>query len=166
MKGESYMRYYVKENLIAYGDKYIIKDEMGNKCYQASEKLLNIGNKIKLLDNSGKEVIQINQARRSALPEYKILMNSKEIGQVKKNFASITNNLSIKSIYGVYRLEGELINHNFTILDDLGNKVVSVSSNTLTHEDNYFVDIDDNINQAFMLAVIIIIDSITHNENK
>ncbi len=72
--------------------------------------------------------------------------------------------MSIKSIYGVYRLEGELTNHNFSILDDLGNKVVSVNSDTLSPEDNYMVEIDDNINQAFMISIVVIIDAITHNE--
>lgn len=160
------MKYYVKENPLAYEDKFIIKDEKGNKCYQVSERRLNIKNKIKLLDNNGKEVIQISQAKRSALPEYSILMNNKEVGQVKKNFTAITNNLSIKSIYGVYRLEGELVNHNFTILDDLGNKVVSVSSHTLSPEYNYMVEINDSINQEFMISVVVIIDTITHKENK
>lgn len=157
------MKYYVKENLLAYEDKYIIKDEKGNKCYQVSERRLNVKNKIKLLDSNGKEVIQINQAKRSALPEYSILMNNKEIGQVKKNFTAITNALSIKSIYGVFRLEGELISHNFVILDDLGNKVVSVSSHNLSTEDNYLIEINDNVDQGFMISVVIIIDAITHN---
>ncbi|WP_040213698.1 hypothetical protein [Clostridium polynesiense] len=160
------MKYYININLFNMDSKNIIKDENLMECFQVLEKTFRLNNKLLILNkNSGEELCSV-QALNSPLPEYKIMMKNKEAAQIKKNFESITKDISIKTMYGVFRLEGDIYNQEYSLINDLGLETASVSRKNSILQDHYVLTIKNKSYKNLILPLIVSIDYINYMENK
>ncbi len=164
------MTYYIKENLFSSSGRYKILDENSKVCFETSEKLFSFTNSLILMDHKERELLTIIQLKGTALPEYKIMKDSDEMALIKKNFTDITDNLSISSLYGVFRVQGDSSLESYKIIDDLGNTAalamhghfpsISSKDEVLTQEPVYTLDILDKKRTSFLVALSIIINDI------
>jgi len=61
-------------------------------------------------------------------------------------------------------MQGNFLAHDFSILKD-SKVVATVDKKWLSFADTYMVEISDDEDQAFMLAMIIVIDQVIHDKN-
>ena len=156
------MRYQVRQKIFSFRDSYTIKDECGVDRYLVSGEVFSFGHKLRIEDMNGSEIVYIQQKIFSFMPEYNIYFKGQMVATVKKEFTFFTPKFYIESSMGNYVMEGEIFSHEFEILKN-GNSVASISKEWFAFSDSYGADISDSENQPFMLALVIVIDSVLYD---
>lgn len=160
------MRYLIKEKIFSFADRFTIEDDQGYPRYEVVGKLLSLGNKLKLYNTTGEELIYIEQKIFRFLPEYLIYRNGNIIGRIKKELTFLKPRFNIESSYGNFTLDGDVFHHEFNISKD-GNPIAWISKKWISLSDTYTVDILEEEDHSFILAIIIVLDQIFYdNRNK
>ncbi|NLJ99388.1 MAG: hypothetical protein GX320_09040 [Tissierellia bacterium] len=160
------MRYLIKEKIFSFADRFTIEDDQGYPRYEVVGKLLSLGNKLKLYNTTGEELIYIEQKIFRFLPEYLIYRNGNIVGRIKKELTFLKPRFNIESSYGNFTLDGDVFHHEFNISKD-GNPIAWISKKWISLSDTYTVDILEEEDHSFILAIIIVLDQIFYdNRNK
>jgi uncharacterized protein YxjI len=159
------MRYRIKEKVFSLGDKFTIKSQFGQDVYQVAGQFLSIGQKLRLMDMSGREAVYIEEKVFRFMPEYSIYMGGNRVANVKKKIRLFSHEFVIDSTMGNYSIEGDIFAHDFSIYKD-GRAVAWANKEWISLGDAYEVEISDSENQAFMLAMIIVIDQAIHDNKR
>ncbi|HOB20534.1 MAG TPA: LURP-one-related family protein [Candidatus Atribacteria bacterium] len=159
------MRYVVKQRVFSFGDNFTIKDEAGNDCFVVKGKVFTFGDKLSMYDMYGQELVYIEQKLFRFLPEYSIYYKGQLYATVKKEFTFFRPRFNIHSHVGSYSIQGEFFNLDFSIFKG-GRHVATVSKKWLSWGDTYGVDIADDEDHPFILALVIVIDQVLHDDSK
>lgn len=158
------MRYKIRQKIFSFGDNFTIKNENDEPMFIVKGKVFALGDKLSLQDLNGNELFYIEQKLFKFLPEYSIFQNGVQVAKVKKEFTFFKPRFNIDSNFGKYEMTGDIFSYNFQVLKN-GRSVAAVSKKFFSFADTYGVDIDSQENQAFMLALIIVIDQVIHDNN-
>lgn len=156
------MRYLIKEKIFTIGDKFSIEDENGRPAYEVEGRILSLGKKLHIYDLDGREVVYIEQQLFKLLSEYFIYQNNKKVGKVKREFTFLSPKFNIESLYGDFTVEGDIFQHEFVIKKDR-KEVARISKKWIAWSDTYGIEIRDNVDHAFILAIVIVLDQIYHD---
>lgn len=157
------MRFLIRQKVFSFGDSFTIKDEMQNDRYLVRGRVFSLGDKLRIFDMAGNELIYIEQKLFKLLPEYNIYLYGQYAARVKKEFKLFSHKFNIESSMGNYTVDGNFLGFDFTIYKN-GYVVATVSKKFFAWSDTYGVDISNNENEAFMLALVIIIDQVVHDD--
>jgi len=158
------LRFIIKQRIFSFGDSFIINDEMGNPRFQVQGKVFSIGDKLRIYDMQGNEIVYIEQKLFKLLPEYTIYYSGMPAARVKKEFTFFKPRFNIESFIGNYTIEGNFWGMDFNVLKN-GRIVAQVSKRWFSLRDTYGVDISDGEDYAFILALVIVIDQVIHDNN-
>ncbi len=158
------MRYLVRQKVFSIRDSFTIKDEYGNDVFKVFGRLLSIGNKLTLTDLLDQELYYIEQRLFRFLPEYTIYRNGRPVATVKKNLTLFRPSFDISSVYGSFNIDGSFWAYDFTVFKN-GSPAAIVSKKWFSFSDSYGVSISDGEDAAFMLALVIVLDMVYHNDN-
>ncbi|MEG1795297.1 MAG: LURP-one-related family protein [Clostridium sp.] len=159
------MRYIINQKIFTFGDDFTIRDYTEREVFFVKGKVFAIGDKLKMYDIHGQEVVNIRQKVMAFMPEYYIDLFGQEVARVKKQFTLFTQKFDIDSTLGTYEICGNILAHNFIIYKN-GVQVAETSKKWLAIRDSYTVDISENENHAFILALCIVIDQVLHDQNR
>lgn len=88
--------------------------------------------------------------------------SSRRLAHIKQDFTLFHKKFTIESVFGPYELEAvDLLAHSFKISKG-GRQVATVKKEYFSSADNYAVDIAADENQAFILALIIIVNQVLY----
>lgn len=156
------MKYVVREQIFTFADKFNIKDLFGNTKFKVVGRFFSIGNKLNIYDEFGNNVLYIKQKIFRFLSEYRMYEGRKQVGIIKKNISILRPKFTIRSVYGDFKIEGDILRHEFNIVKN--NRVVAVvSKRWISLSDNYVVDINDDEDQGFILGIVIVLDQIFYD---
>jgi uncharacterized protein YxjI len=158
-----YMRYIIRQKIFSFGDNFAIRDEFEQDRYIVRGKVLSFGDKLSLEDLNGNELFYIEQKLFKFLPEYYIYAGGQQVAMVKKQLSFFTPKFVIDSVYGNYEMEGDIFAYDFQIYLD-GRTVASITKKWFALGDSYSVEIEDGEDQAFLLALAIVIDQVMHDD--
>lgn len=158
------MRYKIRQKIISLGDNFTIKNEIDEDKFLVRGKVLTIGDKLRIYDLMENELVYIEQKVLRFLPEYNLFSAGKKLATVKKEFTFLKPRFNINSSMGNYTINGGFLNYDFEILKD-SKLVATVNKKWLSFSDSYVADINEKEDQAFMLAMVIVIDQVLHDRN-
>ena len=156
------MRYIIKEKIFSFSNKFQIKSMDGVGRYEVVGKFFSMGDKLKVYDRSGEERAYIEQKLLKFLPEYNIYQENKKVATIKKELTVIRPRFNIRSKYGNFSIEGDIMHHDFTILKNR-KPVAWISKRWISLSDTYTVEIVDDIDHAFILSIVIVLDQIFYD---
>jgi len=160
--------FYMKQKVFSFRDRYKILDSEQNVIYHCEGKFFSISKKMKFIENSSEEVLY-NFRRKilSILAKYYLTdVDGNEVAVVKRKFSFPRPKVEIESSKGNITLEGDYFAHNFTLLEN-GVELANVTKKWISWGDSYVISIIDESKTNFLLAIIILIDSIFHdNKNQ
>lgn len=159
------VKFYIREKIFSIGDNFKIKDASGNDVFNVEGKIFSIGNKLRIYDMNNNEIVYIEQKLFKLLPEYNIYLNENYAAKVKKEFAFFSNRFHIESNMGNYEIEGDFFAHDFSIVKN-GNIIAEINKKWVSWGDTYEINIDEEENYAFILAMVIVIDQVLHDNKK
>lgn len=156
------VRFIVKQKIFALGDSFIIRDDAGNECFKVKGRVFALGDKLRVLDMDDREILYIEQKLFRFLPEYTIYFSGQPVAVVKKEFSFFKPRFNIQSTMGNYTIDGNFFGMEFAIYKN-GIMVAQISKKWFSWSDTYGVDIDNNENAPFILALVIIVDQVIHD---
>lgn len=156
------MRFAIKQKIFSFGDNFTIRDEVGNDCFYVKGKVFSWGDKLRIFDMQGNELVYIEQKLFRFLPEYNIYYEGKLYATVKKEFTFFKPRFQIHSAIARYSAEGNVWAMDFNIIRD-GRLAAQISKRWFSWSDTYGVDIADGEDVPLMLALVIVIDQVLHD---
>ena len=159
------MKLYIKQRIFSIGDKYDVFDEMQNVVYMVQGQVFSIGAKITIFDYTGRELYFIKQRITFLLAHYELYRDNQLVADVRSEFALFKARLSVTSGYGNFSMVGDIFAMDFEILKD-GIPIGRISKKWLAWGDTYELDIYDNFDRDFFVALVITMDNCIHNGDK
>ena len=157
------MRYLVKQKVFSLSDSYTIQDDENIDRFLVKSELFTLGHKLHLYDTQGEELVYIQQQLLKLSPTYNIYLKERYAASVRKEFTFFSAKFTIETVKDKYSIEGDIFCHEFLLLKN-GVKVGQVSKEWFAVSDAYGVEIDDNEEQAFILALVIVLDEILYSD--
>lgn len=161
LKGEDDIEIYCKTKIFSFADRFNITDGTGTPKYQVEGKFFAIGKKLNIYDMQENHLIYIEQEIFRFLPEYYLYENDEVVAKVKKELTFFKPKVNIESVYGDFTIDGSVFAYNFTVSRD-GEIVTRINKEFISFSDTYGVEIYSD-NEAFLLALVIVIDQIFHD---
>jgi len=156
----------MKQKVFSFRDRYKVMDQDQNVLYHCEGKLFSISRRMKFVETSTDNVL-FNFRRKilSFLAKYYLTdPEGNEVAVVKRKFSILKPKVEIESQLGNLTLEGDYFAHNFTLFED-GLELANVQKKWISWGDSYVISIQDEKRTHFLLAIIILIDSIFHENN-
>lgn len=159
------MKFYIKQKVFTFKDKFKITDESQNLLYEIKGKLLSFHNKFDLFDKDGKLLFKSKKKLFRLLAKYVIHdVDGIEVATMNRKF-SIRPNFNLTILGKDQVLDGSLFAHSFNVLDD-GNVVASIHKKIISWGDTYEIEVYENENVELYLFVVIIMDQVIHEHRK
>ena len=161
------MRYLMKERILSWGDDFRIKTADGQDAYQVDGKVFSFGDKLSFKDMQGREVAVIDQQVLSLGSKYEIIRDGKTVAVVKKHLFTLFRARFTVDVPGPDDLEaqGNFLDHEYTF-ERGGREVARVSKKWFSFADTYAIDIDDGEDDVLIIASAIVIDLVSHPDQK
>ena len=156
------MKLYIKEKVFSWGDKFFVKDALGEDKYLVQGEVFSLGKKLHVYDMLGREVAFIKQELLTLLPCFCVYQDGAEIAQVKKEFSFLVPRYSIQGLGR--EIEGSFWEHEYQITQK-GRPIVTISREWMTWGDSYELDIANPADEILALAVVLTIDCVREAQN-
>ncbi|CUQ34228.1 LURP-one-related family protein [Clostridium baratii] len=159
------MRYILNPRLNSTEPFLLIKDEMGDICYQIAIPKVSIGEKLYFEDANGNKLFKLKRKLLHLNNTFIIERANEYYGRVKKHVCdSLTEHFDIDTPYGELVAKGDFDDYDFAFYYEDNNIAAKVSKGNCGPEENYIVDVIDFNDDGFILACAVIIDIIVHLE--
>lgn len=156
------MKLYIKEKVFSWGDKFTVKDSMGNDKYMVEGEVFTWGKKLHVYDMEGREVAFIKQEVWSWMPKYYVFCGNRKVAEIKKEFTFFFPKYRIEGLG--WEIDGSFMSHEYRITQ-AGRQIVSIRKEWMTWGDSYELDIIDPANEIVALAVVLTVDCVTESNS-
>ena len=78
------MKLYIKEKVFSWGDKFYVKDALGNDRYVVEGEVFTLGKKLHVYDRLNREVAFIRQKLWTFLPRYMVSVEGTDVAEIVK----------------------------------------------------------------------------------
>lgn len=160
------MRYTMRQDLIALGDDFTIKDESGREVYKVDGRAFTLmREKLAFEDMQGKELAFIRSRIIALTDSYEILRGGEVAAVVKKDLINLFRCGFTVDVPGPDDLEakGNLLEHEYSFRRG-SKEVATVSKRWFTIRDTYGIDIAEGEDPVLILASAVVIDLICHGK--
>lgn len=151
------MKFYIKQKVFSWADKFTIFDENGNEAYWVEGEVFSIGKKLDLFDNADQHKAHIHQKVFSFMPRYFIEVNGEDVAEVVKHFTLFKKRFSVTNYN--WMVEGDFFAHEYEIYEN-DSIIATISKEWFTFGDAYSIDIADEVDPVIAISVVLIIDAI------
>jgi len=169
MEKRSHMKhFYLKQKVFSFTDRYKIFDENQNVVYYVKSKVFSIHKRMKFIDQKNDSVLYHFKRRLlRIMPCYELQdADMNVLAIVKRKFSLLRPKVFVEKEGKNFMIEGNYFAHSFQVMSD-GQEVASVTKKWLSWGDSYQITIFEDQNETFYLAMVILIDSMFHdNKNK
>ncbi|WP_269541021.1 LURP-one-related/scramblase family protein [Cerasicoccus fimbriatus] len=154
----------MKEKFWSFSDDFSIKDANGQPIFFVKGKAFSWGDKLSFQDLQGNELAFISQKLLSFKPRFEIFRNGELFAEVTKEFSWFKKEFLL-DVPGPndYSINGSFWQRNYTF-ERSGRVVAQVSREYFTWTDTYGVDIVDGEDDVAILAAVIVIDQVLHDD--
>ena len=150
------MKYFMKQQVFSWRDRFYIRDESGRDIFSVEGELLTLGAKLHVYGAGGQEVAFIHQKLLSFMPRYIIDIAGSEIGTVIQRISFFKGRYDVEGLN--WSAEGSFGAHEFWIQDAGQRQVMSVRKAWFTWGDSYEIDIADENDVLPAICVLLAID--------
>lgn len=150
------MKLLFKQRFFSWFDSYDIYDEQGNTVYQV-EGELSWGHCLHIKDVLGTQVGTVKEKVFQLLPRFEIFENGRYIGCISKEFHLFRPVYHIE--YNGWRVEGNFLEWDYTILDSQGGRVAVISKELLNWTDTYALDVVKEEDTLHVLMFVLAVDA-------
>lgn len=150
------MKLLFKQRFFSWFDSYDVYDENGNTLYAVKGEL-SWGHLLRIYDANGNELGHIKERVLTFLPKFEMYLNNQYIGCISKEFTFFTPKFKID--YNSWRVEGNLFEWDYTILNNENQTVANVSKQLWNLTDTYAIDVVNPEDALYTLMLVLAIDA-------
>ena len=155
--------YQMREKLFSVGDDYWIETESGERVIKVDGKALRIRKTLHLQDATGTDRYLIKEKLVSVREVMTIETDAGPVATVKKALISPLReryNVDLAA-GGEWKVQGNIVDHQYEI-EGPGGKIAEVAKKWFRVRDTYGVEVAPGQDDALVLAVTIVVDSMSH----
>ena len=156
------MKFYMKQKVFSWKDRFNIYDEFGNEAYSVDGKVFSLGKKLDLFDKDNNHKAHIHQKVLSFLPRYFIQINGEDVAEVVKHFTLFNQKFSVTGYD--WQVDGDFLAHEYEIYRD-NYTIATISKEWFTFGDAYSINITDGVDPVPVISIVLIIDAILAQSN-
>lgn len=159
------MKLFINEKMLSLNTHLPIKKENGQDFLIIESKLISIGKKKWIKDLQGNELAYIEEKLLNIMPTYEIYTNNELECSISKKIAFFKKSYELSN---GFKIEGDMIGMNFSIYNDEGTEIATVSRPIISIGYRFEIDITDENNYILILAIIValITDVLAQEEKK
>lgn len=150
------MRLLFKQRFFSWFDSYDIYDEQGRTVYEVKGKL-SWGHKLVIYDAFGSEVGTVQERVITLLPKFEIYKGNRYAGSIRREFTFFKPRYNID--YNGWRIEGDFLEWDYTILDRNGGIVAEIGKELLHWTDTYVLDVRSPQDALDVLMFVLAVDA-------
>lgn len=159
------MRFYIKQKVFSFKDKFRIMDDAQKELYTVEGKFLSIQNKLQLLNVNGSQVLNAKKKLFRLFATYEIFTPHGDLlAEIKRKF-SFRPKFEVNVQGEQLMVEGSLFAHSFGVMKD-GREAATIQKKVISWGDTYEIFVDDDLNPELYLFIVIIIDQVIHEQKK
>ena len=155
------MKLYIREKVFSWGDKFTVKDAMGNDRYLVQGEVFSWGKKLHVYDMRGEEVAFIKQRLWTWMPKYDVFCNDRHIAEIRREF-SLFPKYAIDGLG--WEINGSFLAHDYEITQ-YDRTIVRIRKEWMTWGDSYELDIVNPADELVALAVVLTIDCVMESSD-
>mgnify|MGYP000994660550 CR=1 FL=1 len=157
-------RYFLKQGVFQIKDKYKVYNENKEVLYNMISKLFSLSGKTKIIETAtNRHIYTLNKKIFRILPVYYLKDPSgKRIAKIKKKISILTQKMTIESIYGDFKIRGDIYAYTFEIFKG-EEQVVAVRKKVISFGDTYEIAIFDEEMAEFYVALVLMLDKMFHD---
>lgn len=153
------MKLILKQKLISLHDKMTIRNEDGDVMYTVKSAAVSLSDKTYIQNANGDDVAYIHKKPISIHNKYYVeLVNGDQFELSSELFHVIKDIMEIPQLD--WSLEGNLMEHDYKIIDSHGNVVASTHKKWITLHHVYEIDINDEKNIDKIVAIYVCLEHI------
>lgn len=158
------MKFYIKQKVITWRDKFDILDEHHKPVYRVKGELISIGHKLHIYDKKGKEVASVSEKLVKIMPKYRIRTVGNKEYWVTKKITVVNEKFKVEPVDWV--IDGGILEHNYSIKH--GRKTVAkVHQKWISIGDSYIIDVvDPDVDPLVILATMICVDCVEFDQEE
>jgi uncharacterized protein YxjI len=159
------MKFRIKQKFFSLTDSFNIEDEHGNLAFTAKGKLLSISSGQTLYDAQEQEVLKIKRKYLSLRPACRLVMPDGKEWLIKQRFWPFwKTRFTIDTPTEQFEITGNFLQYEYEV--KRGDTVLaSISKAFFSLSDTYGVDVFDASMTEQILATVIVIDRLQHDES-
>lgn len=115
------------------------------------------GHSFRVYDRDGRELARLEQEVFTFLAKFDIEIGGQQIGRVEREFSFFSPRYTID--FRGWQVEGDIFGWDYSITDERGKKVASVTKELFHFTDTYVIDIPDERDSLCALMVVLAIDA-------
>jgi uncharacterized protein YxjI len=156
--------YRMRQEMFAIGDDFWIENGAGTRAFKVDGKALRIRKTLDLETAGGQPVYKIREALVHLRDTMDIETEAGKVATVKKALISpLREHYSVEFADGrKWEVQGKIADHQYKIETHDGAPIAEVGKKWFRVRDSYGVSIVPNQDDAFVLAVAIVVDQISH----
>jgi len=159
------MVYQVRQKIFSLGDRYAVKDSKGVDRYLVRSALVSVSRRMWILDKEGQELYGMRRRLLSLMPSYRISRGDAQVALLRQRLSLWGKRFSVEGGKGSFLIKGRPLDFDYSI-EKGGAEVASVSKRFFSLSDSYGVEIAEGEDDAFILALVVIIDQLCHEGAK
>lgn len=148
----------IEKHLPGFCDTISVFDEEGNTVFEIDSRIVLMKRSIRIFSADEEVVAIIERQDNIVEPAYNIYVEGQLVGELVKEFTFFEPRFHILSDFGPIITHGDILNLDFRLLDDEGNILAIISDDLCEEEDNYGIEINDEMDPIFIIALLIGID--------
>ena len=159
-------RFLVKQKFRLGGERFDIKDELGNVAYQVEGSFFKIPKTFTIYDAAGEQVSEISKEVLTFLPRFEIQLSNGDSFYIRKKLTFWKDKYEFDNL-GL-RIEGNVWDLNFKLLDDRDrDQVIAEITKELFHlTSTYTVTVYDESYADLVISLCVAIDYVEMLESQ
>lgn len=150
------MKLLFKQRFFSWFDSYDIYYENGSTAYIVKGQL-SWGHCLKIFTPTGEELGMVKQVVLTLLPRFELYRGEEYIGSIRKEFTLFSNHYDIDC--NGWHVEGDWLGWDYSIVNDRGETVATISKELLNWTDTYSIDVLRPEDALSALMVVLAIDA-------
>ena len=155
------MKLYIKQKVFSWGDRFYVKDELGNNRYTVQGEVFSFGKKLHIYDASGSEAAFIQQKVFSFLPRFFVYIGGRQAAEIVKEFTLLFPCYRVNG--PGWSVEGQFLAHDYEIKQG-SRTVAAIRKAWMTWGDSYELNISDTADEVMALAAVLAIDAVMESD--
>ena len=150
------MKLLFRQRFLSWFDSYDVYNESDETVYTVKGQPA-FGHSFRIFDAKDLEVGFVEERVFSFMPVFDIYLGEEYVGRIKKEFNFFTPRYNID--FKGWDVEGDLFEWDYTIVDENGETVATVSKEVFEWTDTYVIDVKDPRDALDALMLVVAIDA-------
>ena len=152
------MKLLFKQRFFSWFDSYDIFNEAGETVYTVKGQL-SWGHCLKIFDANGNEIGTVKERIFSFMPKFEMYLGEEYIGCISREFSLFFFKPKYNIDCNGWHIEGDFFEWDYTIFDNLGKDIATISKELFNWTDTYVIDVLNPQDALCALMLVLAIDA-------